>query len=160
MKIFDANEWFILVVGLVNYAALFILPKRFSRTQTLLTVLIGIYFVTLFDHTLCIAPFNFYDVNDTAYLDLWDILSYFMYGPFAYHFVYLYSTLRKTRSTYLLYLLCWTILSVTAEALSWHAGVYHYRNGYRMEYSLPVYLLVLSVTMIYYHYYFEIDKRR
>ncbi|WP_100487987.1 hypothetical protein [Sporolactobacillus pectinivorans] len=144
------NEWFIIVTGITAYSLIFFLPKKFTRAQTVLTLFIGIYFVVFFDHTMCVEPLDYYDVNDSNKIDIWDVLSYIMYGPFAYLFIYGYTLLRKSKSTYFFYLLVWTIFSITAEALAWHAGVYHYRRGYRIFFSIPIYLLVLSLTMIYF----------
>ncbi|TGA96078.1 hypothetical protein E4665_16760 [Sporolactobacillus shoreae] len=155
---FSTNEWFILIVGIAAYTLLFLLPKRLTRSQTVLTLIMGIYFVALFDQTLCKVPFNYYDVNDTSYFELWDALSYIMYGPFAYFFIYGYSIIKKFRSTFFFYILTWAVFSMFAEALAWHAGVYHYRNGYQMFFSIPVYLLVLSLTMLYYQCYIRQHK--
>ncbi|WP_206184285.1 hypothetical protein [Sporolactobacillus sp. THM19-2] len=148
-----SNEWFILITGITAYLIFFLLPKRFTRPQTLVMLLISVYFVSLFDYTLCIEPFNYYDVNDSGQHGPWDFLSHVMYAPFAYFFNYGYSLIKKRRWTAMIYILVWAVFSLFAEALSWHAKVYHYRNGYQMYYSLVVYLFVLSLTMLY-HYCF------
>lgn len=147
--VFNVSEWFILINGIMAYLVLYIMPKRFTRTQTLTMILIGAYFSAFFDNTVCVSPFNYYNVNDTPYIDFWDILSFVMFGPFAYFFIYGYSIIRKNKTTYFFYITVWALGAMFAEALSWHAGVYHYLNGYQMFFSLPIYLIVLTLTMIY-----------
>lgn len=144
------NELFILVTIFAGYTLLFLLPKRFSRSQTLLAVIIGIYFDLFFDNVLCVQPFNFYAINDTAHIETWDYLSQLMFGPFAYFFFYGCSMLRQTRWNYFIYTAIWSLFAIFSEAVSWHAGVYHYLNNYQMFYSLPIYLFVLTLSLIIY----------
>ncbi|MCO7125739.1 hypothetical protein NIE88_08145 [Sporolactobacillus shoreicorticis] len=148
---FNSNELFILISGIIAYVIIFLLPKRFTRQQTVTMLLIGIFISAFFDNTVCINPFNYYSVNDTPFVDFWDMLSFVMFGPFAYLFVYFYTGIGKNRSTYFFYISVWALISMFAEALAWHVGVYHYKNGYQLFFSLPIYLIVLTVTMVYYH---------
>lgn len=148
--VFDSNEIFILITGVLAYLLLFLLPKRFSKQQTVTMLLIGAYICTLFDNTMCINPFNYYIVNDTPHVDFWDLLSFVMFGPFAFFFIYFYAIIKKNRTTYFFYILVWAFISMFSEALSWHAGLYHYKNGYQLFFSLPIYIIVLTVTMVYY----------
>jgi hypothetical protein len=151
--VFDSNELFIIINGTLAYLLLFLLPKRFSRQQTVTMLLISAYISTFFDNTVCINPFNYYNVNDTPYLDFWDLLSFVMFGPFAYFFIYFYAIIRKNRTTYFFYISIWAIIAIFSEALAWHAGVYHYKNGYQLFFSLPIYIIVLTATMIYYQFF-------
>ncbi|MCO7176207.1 hypothetical protein ACFP7A_10000 [Sporolactobacillus kofuensis] len=151
--LFHSNEVFIIITGALAYIVMLRLPKQFTRQQTIIMLLISIYLSALFDNTLCVHPFNFYYVNNTSIPGFWDLMSYLMFGPFAYLFVYIYSILKKNRATYFIYIVVWAIVALFAEALAWHAGVYRYQNGYQMFFSLPIYLLVLTVTMIYYYSY-------
>ncbi|MCQ2009127.1 MAG: hypothetical protein ABF629_00270 [Sporolactobacillus sp.] len=153
--VFNSNELFILITGVTAYTAMLLLPKRFNRQQTITMLLIGAFISTFFDNTVCINPFNYYNVNDTPFTDFWDMLSFVMFGPFAYFFIYFYVVIRKNRTTYFFYITIWALISMIAEALAWHVGVYHYKNGYQLFFSLPIYLIVLTATMVYYHYFIQ-----
>ncbi|MFX3617021.1 MAG: hypothetical protein ACE3JK_05815 [Sporolactobacillus sp.] len=151
----NSNEGFIILTLAVGYLVIFFLPKRFSRAQTVLAITLGIYLVMLFDNVLCLGPFDFYDINDTSGIDVWDYVSQLMFGPFAYLFMYGCSLIRQNRLYFFLYTAIWALISIFAEALSWHAGVYRYRNHYQMFYSLPIYMLVLTFTLIIYQFFFR-----
>ncbi|EST12247.1 hypothetical protein [Sporolactobacillus laevolacticus] len=156
----NSNELFIIITGVLAYLLLFFLPKRFTRQQTFTMLLIGGYISTFFDNTVCIHPFNYYSVNDTPFMDFWDILSFVMFGPFSYFFVYAYTVIRKNRTTYFFYISIWALISMFTEALAWHAGVYHYKNGYQIFFSLPIYLIVLTLTMCYYQFFIKKQPRK
>ncbi|SFF97665.1 hypothetical protein [Sporolactobacillus nakayamae] len=153
--VFDSNEIFILIIGALAYLVMFLLPKYFSKQQTITMLLIGNYISTFFDNTVCINPFNYYNINDTPYTDFWDLLSCVMFSPFGYFFVYLYAIIKKNRTTYFFYISMWSLIAVVAEALAWRVGVYHYKNGYQLFFSLPIYIIVLTVTMIYYQFFIQ-----
>lgn len=152
---FNLNEWFILLTGTVVFLLVYLMPKQFTRVQTLTMLLIGFYLGCTFDETFGIGPFNYYDINNTSFMELWDVLTYVMFSPFAYFFVYGYSNVKKSRTAYFFYISVWALGAILLEALAWHAGVYHYLNGYRQYYSLPFYLLALTVTMIYYRLFIK-----
>lgn len=154
-KLFNYNELFILLTLFTGYTMIFLLPKRFSRSQTLLAVTLGIYLVLFFDNVLCVQPFDFYDINDSSNIEPWDYLSQLMFGPFAYFFFYGCSMLRQTRYAYFIYTTIWALIAILCEAIAWHTGVYNYRRHYQILYSLPVYLLVLSFSFIIYLFFYR-----
>lgn len=159
MRIYDSqlnyNELFILLTLVAGYTMLLLLPKRFSRSQTLLAVTLGIYLVLFFDNVLCVRPFDFYDINDSSQIEPWDYLSQLMFGPFAYFFFYGCSMLRQTRYAYFIYTSVWALAAIFCEAIAWHTGVYNYRRHYQILYSLPIYLLVLSLSLIIYQFFYR-----
>ncbi|WP_010631206.1 hypothetical protein [Sporolactobacillus vineae] len=160
-EILEINEWFILTVSIAGFFVITLFPRKFTRPQRLTMFLIGFYFVTLFDQTLAKPPFNYYDVNDSGSFTIWDLLSYFMYTPFTYIYLSGLTVIRKTRLGVFAYVIGWAVFSILSEGAAWLAGVYHYNKGYTLLQSFPVYLFVLSLTLLYYHYFVnQIAKSR
>lgn len=149
---FHSNVWFIIVLGIVGYTALFLFPKRFPTSLTILFVIAGITFVVSFDHTIGIPPFDFYDVNGKSADQFIDILSYIMYGPFGYFFLYFYDKFQIKGLKQIIYVIIWTVLATIAEFAANYFGVYHYKNGYILFYSVPVYLFVQSLNIVLYRF--------
>lgn len=154
----SSNELFILIVGAGAYLLMFVLPQRFTKGQIVTMFLISSYWICFFDTTLCVNPFDYYDINDTPYFDLWDLLSFVMFGPFTYLFIYFYTSIEKNRTTYFFYISIWALIAIVSEALAWHANIYRYKNGYQMFYSLPIYLIVLSITLMYHRFFMLKNK--
>lgn len=51
------------------------------------------------------------------------------------------------------YILIWSLISVGIEFIATRSGVFHYRHGYKLYYSFPIYLLVQSCWLVLYHRY-------
>jgi hypothetical protein len=153
---FNSNEWFIIVSLLAGYGLIFLLPKRFPFPLTILFLVIGINSGILFDHTISIPPFDFYDVNDSSYFELFDFFSYLQYGPYSYLFCYLHSHLKIKGYFNMLYIVVWSIIAMFLEGIATHLGVFHYKNGYTFIYSFPFYFYTQSFTLVLYLYSMKI----
>ena len=156
MKVYDnafnGNEWFTWILFLSAYAFLFILPRRFTLQDTILYVLLGMFIGNFYDHTISIDPWNFYDVNDNSSFQFIDFVSYFMYGPFAYYFVYIWDFFKFPTKQIPLYIMCWSLISMALEYAGHVLGVYHYQLGYKIFYSFSVYPCMQGVTFLLYYY--------
>ncbi|GEO27163.1 hypothetical protein AAC03nite_29480 [Alicyclobacillus acidoterrestris] len=148
---FNANEWSIISSLVVGALVVWFLPKRFTKKTAGVYLLCGVFFGFFFDHTLSVLPVSFYDLNDNSKFQVMDFLSHWMYAAYSYVFFYLYDLLRVTPRLSLVYILAWALLSVGAEKLSSSTGIFHYQHGYNIFYSFAVYLLVLSVWVIFYY---------
>jgi hypothetical protein len=148
---FNENEWFILLTLVSSYILAAILPRRFNRTETILYILLGIYIVNFFDHALSIEPFNFYDVNDNSSFQFFDFLSYIMFGPFSYFFIYVWDKMKLKVNCMFLYIFCWTLVALFAEWIGGNLGVFHYRGSFNLYYSSIIYLLVQTISIGLYY---------
>ncbi|WP_253905472.1 hypothetical protein [Bacillus sp. THAF10] len=117
---------------------------------TLLFLVIGINSGIIFDHTISIPPFDFYDVNDSTYFELFDFISYLQYGPYGYLFFYFHSLLKVKGYYNLLYIIVWSLIAMLTEGLAAYFGVFHYKKGYIFMYSFPFYFYVQSITLALY----------
>jgi hypothetical protein len=147
----NANEWFVVIFTVIGYGSVWLLPRRFSKGAAVLYLTLGVFYGVLFDHIISVKPFDFYDVNDTSNFQFLDFVTYLMYGPFAYLFLYIYDWLRITHRYAAFYVLLWTAFGMVMEGAAGYFGVFHFKNGYEYDYSSPVYLfLQISLLGLYY----------
>ena len=97
-----------------------------------------------------IRPFDYYDVNDKSSYELMDFLSYLTFGPFGYLYIYFYDFFKIKDSYNTIYIFLGTIISLVTEHIAQILGVYHYKNGYTIYYSFPIYLLTLTSYLYLY----------
>lgn len=155
---FNLNEWFIIGGLIIGISIMLFLPKRFPRNTSILFFTCGVYSGFFFDHSLSVQPVSFYDVNDSSSYQFMDFLSYLSYGPISYFFFYFYDRLRPSSS--LFYILIWSLISIVLEGCAVKAGVFHYRFGYKLYYSFPIYLLVKSCWLyLYYRVHGNVTKK-
>ncbi|MNO21940.1 hypothetical protein D3C76_117170 [compost metagenome] len=155
---FNGNEWFVIGIAVIGLAAVWMLPRRFSPAQATFNLLIGVTFGLVFDHTIAVPPFDLYDAGDNSTYEWIDIISYFMYAPFGYLFIYGYERLRMFEIMTVVYLLFWALVAVGFEWLALKAGVFHYKQGYQIMYSFPIYLFLMSIYLILYRMAFSPDR--
>lgn len=149
---FDKNEIFILFM-LASGCFLFLKSRKiFTAKETILYLLFGIFMGLLIDHTISVQPLDFYDVNDRSSFEFTDFLTYVMYGPFTYFFIYFYKRLNIKKRYAPPYILLWALISIAAEYIGIKLGVYHYKNGYQIYYSFPIYLAVLPLLILMYQF--------
>jgi hypothetical protein len=146
---FDENEWFVIISLILLCAVVFILPKIFSLTEAAFHFIFGIYVGMFYDHTISIKPWDFYDVNDSSAYQFIDFLSYIMYGPYSYLFIYFYFKLRVKGSMIIAYIFIWSFFSLLMEYIGVKIGLFHYEKGFKMYWSLPIYLFaqMIQVTL-------------
>ncbi|WP_078382455.1 hypothetical protein [Sutcliffiella halmapala] len=147
---FDKNEIYLLVMLVVAYSAFFLFPKRLSTDITLLFLVWGFATSTLFDFTIGGGLLDFYKVNDSNQYELFDFLGYFLFAPFSYFYIYFYQKFNITRKRFIFYVLVWCVIALGMEWLSTWMDVIHYQNGYKLHYSLVVFLTTQTVTTLYY----------
>jgi hypothetical protein len=155
---FNGNEWFVIGITVISAAAIWLFPRRFSPAQTTFNMLISITFGLLFDHTIAVPPFDLYDVGDESKYQLFDLFSYIMYAPFGYWFIYWYERMRMFEIMTIVYILFWVGMSVGVEWMGIKAGVFHYKHGYQLGYSFPIYLFVMSIHLVLFHLAFARDR--
>ncbi|MDF2964435.1 MAG: hypothetical protein K0S39_6170 [Paenibacillus sp.] len=144
---FDANEWFIIIASLAAFACIWKLPGRFPRSMALLMFLYPLLLAKLFDTLLVLPAFEAYYINDLKEADWFDLLMYFLYAPLGYLFLYVYDRLQlKAVGTVMMIMLA-SLLAIFVEWVTLLLGVFHY-TGWKIYYSLPVYLFVQSFTII------------
>lgn len=134
---FDQNEWFVLILLIVMYSVLFLKRNKFPLSITILILLFSAAIARIFDHVLAGPPVDLYDLMDTANFDLFDFLSYLLYGPFAILFLRFYEKLNICGLYTLLFLLIWAVFSVLFEWITVLFNVFTF-NEWKHLYSFPV----------------------
>ncbi|WAH36610.1 hypothetical protein [Alicyclobacillus dauci] len=126
-------------------------PADSPPKKAIIYFLIGAGFGFFFDHSLSTIPVDFYDINDSSKFTPIDVIKYWMYGPVGYLFFYMYDVLKVKPAYSPIYIFAWALLSLGLEWLSFSLGIFHYKHGYRLGYSFPIYLLVNSIWVILYY---------
>lgn len=144
---FNKNEWFIIVFLITGMMLFWKIKGSFSVKETLVYFLFNIFIGMATDHSISIIPFDFYDVNDSSAYQLMDFLTYVMYGPYGYLIYYFYDYYKIKLSYTPAYILLWSIIAISIEAFSHYIGIFHYKNGYKIYYSFPIYLLTFSLCI-------------
>jgi len=148
---FDANEWFIVISLILIGIIIAIAPKIFSFLEGVAHYIYGAFIAMFFDHVIGVPAWDLYDINDSSAYEIFDFLTYLIYGYYSYFYAYLYNKLRIKRYMHIPYLFIWTCFSVLIEWLGIKIGLFHFNKGYEMYWSVPIYLLVQSLHIIYYH---------
>lgn len=147
---FNANEWFVILSVVILTFIVLKLPKILSTLASITHFMYGIFIGIAFDHNIGVPPFNFYDVNDNSSYQFMDFLSYVGYGPYSYFFIYLYIKLDIKGFKNIIYIISWTAFSIFWEWLSTQIGLFHYKQGYMLFYSIPIYLFVQTLQVVVY----------
>jgi hypothetical protein len=151
-KQFDQNEWFILISLAVLVLLLIFLPKRFPTSITTLILAFSMAVARVVDHLLAGPSINFYDVLDSGKYELFDILCYVPYAPFAYLFVYLYDYWRIKGIYTSLFVLIVSLLGIGFEWLTTTPLIDFFKyHNWKIFYSLPIYLAIQPITLLFYH---------
>ncbi|TMU86943.1 hypothetical protein FGG79_02030 [Bacillus sp. BHET2] len=148
---FDLNEWFIILSLFGLLFLIWVTPKMFSFLEGFSYFVYGISTGMFYDHTISIPPWDYYDVNDSSAYQGIDFISYIMYGPYSYFFIYIYRKLGIKGIMNLAYILIWTTFSLLMEWLTVKIGIFHFDKGYKMYWSIPIYMAVQSVQLIFHH---------
>lgn len=153
---FNQNEWFVIIAIIIFHLLIFLLPKRFPLFLSVILYIFGFTTGLIFDNTIGAHIFDLYDISDSSKYTLMDILSYVMYGPFGYVFIYFQDKYKIQGKFLVTYILLWCLLSLGLEAMATFFNVYHYKNGYHLYFSFPIYLVTI---VIYYLLYDFITKK-
>ncbi|MEH7305149.1 hypothetical protein [Neobacillus drentensis] len=149
---FDLNDYFVIFAFIISWGIYFFLPKVFSRQITILIFLYSLTTAGLFDNSMGAEPFDFYDIMDGPAYTVMDIVVYFLYPPFAYGFLFIYKKLQL-RDRYLVLFIFSTSVAATAVEWVYHKmGVFAYKNGNSIIYSICTYLVVQSLLIGLYRF--------
>ncbi len=149
---FDMNEWFVTIAIICTYTISYFLPRKLKAESTFLLFLWGFSVAKFWDFTLGGGVFDFYDVNDSPYYDVFDFVSYFLYSPFSYFFIYFYEVFgiyAKAKSV-VVYIVVWSVIAIGVEWISVLFKMITYKNGYSLPFSIPIYLITFSITILFY----------
>ncbi|MCM3023454.1 hypothetical protein M3576_08960 [Weizmannia ginsengihumi] len=146
---FDENEWTILIVILFNLLILMLLPKKIPKEITPLIALLSISYPKIMDHSMAVKPYNLYNLTDSGKYELFDLALYAVYPAFGYLFVYFLEYVNVSRVLLVVYIVAWSIIGVAVEYLFVILHVFIY-TGWKLIYSLPIYLIVIAITYVFY----------
>lgn len=149
-KYFNQNEWYVIITLIIGILLLLKTKKRFPLENSILYFLYCFFIGMIVDHTIGTPPFDFYDINDTSRYEFFDFLTYFMFSSYGYLFIYLFDRFKIKSSYAPIYVLVWSCISMVMEVIADYMGVFHYKNGYNIYYSFPIYLSTQSMLLYLY----------
>lgn len=145
---FDLNEWFTLAAAILAMGVALALPKRFSPVEITAYTVFTVYLSQTVDSLIAIDPFDFYDVNDSAKIEWFDmVIYYFCFPPTTYVFLYLYDKWQPRGWKRVGYLIGYSLLSVLLEGAADLFGVYTYK-GWKLYDSFFVYVGVYTFYLV------------
>ncbi|UOQ92585.1 hypothetical protein MUO14_19375 [Halobacillus shinanisalinarum] len=147
---FDKNELSILIMNIIAYSVFFLLPKKFSREVTALFLLWGYTIGIFFDFTIGGGLIDYYKLNDSNQYGVNDLFYYFTFAPFGYFFIYLYESFKINPRTIIWYVLIWSLFGVGLQWIFTLVDIVSFKNGYKLFYSFPVFILTQTMTFLYY----------
>ncbi|WHY02627.1 hypothetical protein [Neobacillus sp. DY30] len=156
---FSLNEISLIIMNIIAYSLMKFLPKKLSREVTFISVLAGLSTGMLFDFTLGGGPVDFYKQNDSNHYELFDVFYYTLFAPFGYFYMYFYHVLRINKITFIFYVTVWSLIGLTFQ---WIASLLHiltYQNNYQLSYSFPIFLLIQTLTGIFYVFITSNNKK-
>jgi hypothetical protein len=147
---FSLNEISLIIFNVIAFLLMFFLPKKLSREVTCISVLSGLTIGMLFDFTIGGGILDFYRQNDTNHYELFDLFYYSLFAPFGYFFMYFYHVLRINKVTFIFYITAWSLIGITFQWVATLLHILTYQNNYQLSYSFPIFLLIQTLTGIYY----------
>jgi hypothetical protein len=152
-KEFDQNEWFIIIHFIVLVLILIYLPKRFPTSITILILAFSIAIARVVDHLLAGPDINFYDVMDSGKYELFDLFCYVPYAPFAYIFIYIYDKWELNGIKLSVFITITSLFGILFEWITTASFInfFHY-HSWKISYSLPVYLIIQPITLLFFTY--------
>jgi hypothetical protein len=146
---FDSNEWFVILSIVVSFSLLFLLPRRFPLSISILILSFSIFIARSVDEILAGPKVNFYDVIDSGKYELFDVISYAMYAPSAYFFIYFFDKFKFKGFYLFFYIVSFSLIGWGFEWVCEKFGVFTYIQ-WQLKYSLAVYLVVQPLTLLFY----------
>ncbi|MDP4147072.1 MAG: hypothetical protein Q8936_21795 [Bacillota bacterium] len=150
---FDQNEIFVVITILIGSFIVFLLPKRFPGAITILLLIEPGLVARISDHFLASpqmlgSQYDLYDILDTGKVDFFDLITYFMYSPLGYIFIYIYDRYKTKGMYFTLYIF---FSSLFATAFEWSAmkfKVFTYKH-WNLSFSFIAYLITLSMSILF-----------
>lgn len=143
----------LLVTIIAVYAVMFAVPSRLPRSASCLVMAFSVQVAKGLDNALGVKPVDVYDVSTTK-LDLGDLMTWLLYPPIGYLFIYAYDRYRVRGIGIAFYVLAWSVMATAYEALAVHFRVFKYK-GWQIGYSFLIYFIVQTLTIVIY----ELAKR-
>jgi hypothetical protein len=128
-----------------------------------MVVLFTVTVAIIMDHTIATPPLDLYDLNDRNKYEVTDVITYFMYAPYALLSVYLYDKFNPKGLYFTAYVIMWSLLAVGFEWLAIIFNVFKY-HGWTLLYSFSFYLFATTLHFKFFQfilrYFKEISKTR
>ncbi|WLD93675.1 hypothetical protein [Alkalihalobacillus sp. AL-G] len=149
---FDWNEWFFILSSLVCLLIFVMLPKRFNSLVTFSLWIFVIVFIETIDYFMAVKPYDLYDFLDgPGYQPTLAVAHIAIFPPCAYFLIYFYDKWKLHGFKLALYILGWTIISITYEWICVLNNVLTYKN-WTLLFSIPTYPVACLIVITVFHF--------
>lgn len=149
---FDWNEWFFVLSSVVCLTIFLRLPKRFNPLVTFLNWIFAVAFIEFIDYTFGVKPYDLYDFLDgPGYQPTTAIAHFTLYPACSYFLIYFYDKWNLKGMKLVLYIIGWTIISISYEWLCVINNILHYKD-WNILFSIPTYPVAIIVTLTVFHF--------
>lgn len=149
---FDANEWFILLAGVIVIFPSLLFPRRFLAIETVTILLFNFFVAFTVDSIISVKPIDLYDVNDVKEYELMDLLIYLLcYCPTLYLFLYFYDKWKLSGWKTFMYIVGFSLLTGGLEYLAHLAHVFKYIK-WNTGFSIGVYVVVYGANIRFFQW--------
>ncbi|WP_108669922.1 hypothetical protein [Peribacillus acanthi] len=150
-KSFDENEWFVIILLIVSVLIIRKLPRKFPKSITILLLLFPTASARLIDKFLSAPDKDFYDVFDTSAFELFDLLSYAMYAPFGYFFIYIYDYFKPKGGKLVFFIIGSSFFAIGFEWITHQFHLFEYKN-FTFTQAFVFYMGSQISTVLFYHF--------
>lgn len=151
-KDFGQNDFFVIAAVIISWSVFYFLPKIFSKQLIVLIFLFSLTISSIFDNSFGADPFDLYDIMDGPAYTGMDLVVYLLYPPAGYIFLFLYEKFQIPDRFLMLFIILFTAFSLGIEWIYHKMGVFHYKDGYSIVYSISIYLFVQSLFVLFYRF--------
>ncbi|MCC3375472.1 hypothetical protein [Cohnella sp. REN36] len=144
-----AYVWFNVVTLLAAYGLALRLPRAMPGSIAALVMIFSLTAAKGLDDTIGMKPYDWYDINVSSSIDFWDLVTWMIYPPVGYLFVYLFHVCRIRGLSIPVFLLLSALIGTGFEWLATVCGVFHYK-GWSLRYSFLMYLVVQAATLAFF----------
>jgi hypothetical protein len=147
---FGFNDYCLLGIITITWGIFFFIPKIFSKQITVLIFVYSLTVPSIIDNSFGVKPFDFYDIMDGPKYTGMDLVLYLLYPPYAYFFLFCYKKYCKSDKYIVLFISLATLFSFSFEWLIHQIGIFHYKHGYQIIYSIYFYLISQTILILFY----------
>ncbi|MBB6669632.1 hypothetical protein [Cohnella nanjingensis] len=141
--------WFNVATFIAAYGMAFALPRALPNSIMALVMLFSLTLAKGLDDTIGMKPFDLYDINNSAQVDVWDLVTWLLYPPIGYLFIYVYHVCRIGGLATPVYILLGSLFGTGFERLTVYFQVFHY-NDWTLRYSFMMYVAVQTATIAFF----------
>ncbi|MFD0693151.1 hypothetical protein ACFQZT_03515 [Paenibacillus sp. GCM10027628] len=157
---FGLKDYFLLSSIAIIYGIVYIMPKRFSISTSLLLFIYSSNAASMLDNSIGGGPIDLYDIMGGPAYSVMDFVVYFLYAPFGYFFIYFYDKFHFKGMKTAGYIVLCSLIALAFEWICIQVGIFQYKDSYLIYYSFCIYLFSQTSIILFYRYISKTENDR